>query len=61
MIKRLKARKDFQKKMSEKLVVTYKWLNEEKVYIEKMNRIGLNNLVVNCWDIVIIKVEKAVK
>ena len=61
MIKQLKAEKEFKKKMSEKLVVTYKWLNEEKVYIEKMNRIGLNNLVVNCWDIVIIKVEKVEK
>jgi hypothetical protein len=52
--------KDFNKKMSEQLIVTYKWLDDETVYTETMDRLGLNNLVVNCWDFDVIKVEKVV-
>jgi hypothetical protein len=52
--------KDFNKKMSEQLIVTYKWLGDETVYTETMDRLGLNNLVVNCWDFDVIKVEKVV-
>lgn len=52
--------KDFNKKMGEQLIVTYKWLGDETVYTETMDKLGLNNLVVNCWDFDVIKVEKVV-
>ena len=58
-IKHKKEMKKFHKYMSEIVQVTYYYYdNPEKIYIENMDRIGLNNMGIYCDDIVIKNVEK---
>lgn len=66
MIKRIinkikweKSKREFKKYMYETVKVTYYYYNEpNKVYTEKMNRIGLNNMGIYEYDLVLVKVEE---